>query len=195
MTYPILGMGPDGVLDLTFGGMVEDYDKIAVCFWDHQRQPFLLRDIDGVTSQDIAVAVRKTRGEIGFLPLSSERSFAIECSSENQRDQVAAGMQGIGFAKFSSAYHQLSIPNRNLLRNIAVVAVEDDNGVVTPRMNMLTHQWYDDSEHRYFVEYGERRFENRRRIHFFVTNSVDAINLPVTDVREWANAGYYTVAA
>ena len=195
MTYAIMGMGPDGVLDLTFGGMVEDHDKMAVCYWNHQRQPFLLRDIDGVTSQDISAAVKKSRGEIGFLPLSSKRSFSIECGSPDQREQALAGMKEIGFAHFSSAYARLDGHNRNLVRNLSVVAAEDSNGVITPRTNMLTHQWYDDSEHRYFEEYGEGQFDDRRRLHFFVANSIDAMNVPIADTQDWERAGYYDSAA
>lgn len=60
---------------------------------------------------------------------------------------------------------------------------------------MLTHQWYDDSENLYFVEYGECRFEDRRRIHFFVANSIDAINVPLADIQAWERAGYYDSAA
>ena len=190
-----MGMGPDGVLDLTFGGMVEDHDLMAVCFWNYQRQPFLLRDIDSVTAADIAAAVKKSRGEIGFLPLSSKRTFSIECGSPNQQDQVRAGMKDIAFAHFSSAYNKLDYRNRSLVRNLSVVAVEDSKGVITPRTNMLTHQWYDDSENLYFVEYGEGRFEDRRRIHFFVANSIDAINVPLADIQAWERAGYYDRAA
>lgn len=195
MTYAIFGKRPDGVVDVSFGGMVEDHDLMAVCFWNYQRQPFLLRDIDGVGSEDIASAVRKSRGEIGFLPLSSKRAFSIECGSVSQQDQVRAGMKDIGFAHFSSAYNKLDVHSRNLVRNISVVAVEDSKGVITPRTNMLTHQWYDDSENRYFVEYGEGRFEDRRRIHFFVANSIDAINVPLADIQAWESAGYYERAA
>ncbi len=195
MTYAIFGKRPDGVVDLSFGGMVEDHDLMTVCFWDYQRQPFLLCDINGVSPQDIAAAVRKTRGEIGFLPVSSERSFSIECGSPDQQKQVQTGMQEIGFARFSTAYARLRGHNRDLVRNISVVAVEDSRGVITPRTNMLTHQWYDDSENRYFQEYGEGRFEDRRRIHFFVANSIDAINVPVAEVQAWEKAGYYDRAA
>ncbi len=189
-----MGMGPDGVLDLTFGGMVEDHDKMAVCFWDHQRQPFLLRDIDGVTAQDIAAAVKKSRGEIGFLPLSTERSFSIECGSMDQQKQVWGIMREIGFSHHSPAYGRVDPEKRTYLRNLAVVAVENYDGVITPRTNMLTHQWYDDSEHRYFVEYGRDQFLDRHRIHFFVANSIDAINVPLADIQAWERAGYYDAA-
>lgn len=177
MTYPLFGRGPDGILDIGFGGMIEAYDKVCVCFWDHQRQPFLLRDIDKVTAQDVAVAAKKTRGEIGFVPVSSERSFTIEAGSPDQRRQAMDASHKLAFGSSCPAYNRLDTETRRQLRNLMVVAFEDSTGRITPFTNMLTHQWYDDDETRY-----AERIHDARRFHFFVTNSYDGINLRPSEI-------------
>ena len=179
MTYAILGRGPDGILDVGFGGMLEPYDKVAVCFWDHQRQPFYICDIDKVRASDISVALKKSRGvEIGFVPLSTRMSFTVECGTENQREQVREASQNIAFATNSPAYRQGDRERNQLLRNLMVVAYEDDSGRITPFTNMLTHQWDDNDEDRY----GERLASNRVRLHFFIVNSIDSVNISVDEI-------------
>lgn len=178
MTYPIFGRGPDGILDIGFGGMLEPYDKVAICSWDHQRQPFLLRDIGDVTDEDIRLAVIRSRGgEVSFIPLSTERSFTIECGSPDQAVQARDLTRPFVFADKSPAYHRVDPRQRQHLRDLLVVAVEEESGLITPFTNKLTHQWYDDSETRNFVEYRQGQFPTRRRLHFFIANSMEAISI------------------
>ena len=178
MSYIIVGRGPDGALDVGVGGLIEPCDKVAVCFWDHQRQPFLIRDLNSVTAQDLAVALKKSRGvEIGLLPFNSALHTSVDVGSTTQMEDMREGLQGMILPTNSPAYYDLDREGRNLLRNLVMVAYERPDGEIVPFTNMLTHQWYNDSEERY----RERIASNATRLHFFVCSSIDSINANIDE--------------